>query len=222
MTDIVKDLVEAGKPVGGFITQDGDEIVGINSRRALAQAEKILQRRIARFHMDHGVSIVDPQNTYIGAEVRIGQDSLIEPFCVIEGKVRIGRDCVVGPFSHLRDGAVLKDGSEVGNFVEVKKSVIGSLSKAKHLSYLGDAKIGRKVNIGAGTITANYDGKKKHPTRIGDGALIGSNTTLVAPVSVGKRAVTGAGSVVLKGRDVAPGAVVVGVPARVLNNRGKR
>ena len=219
LTDIVDILVGQDKSVGGFISEDSEEIIGINSRGALAQAEKILQKRIMDFHMDNGVSIVDPENTYIAAEVCIGQDSVIEPFSVIEGKVRIGQNCVVGPFAHLRDGTVLGDGSEVGNFVEVKKSTIGSLSKAKHLSYLGDASVGSKVNIGAGTITANYDGKHKHPTHIGDEASIGSNTTLVAPVSVGKRAVTGAGSVILAGRDVAPGSVVVGVPARVLKSR---
>ncbi len=221
LTDIVDILVEQGKPVGGLITQDDEEILGINSRQALALAEKILQRRIAHFHMDNGVSIVAPENTYIGADVQIGQDTLVEPFTVMEGKVRIGQNCVVGPFAHLRDGTVLEDGAEIGNFVEVKKSSVGSFSKAKHLSYLGDATIGCKVNIGAGTIIANYDGKKKHPTRIGDEASIGSNTTLVAPVSVGKRAVTGAGSVVLRGRNVLPGSVVAGVPAHVLKRRGK-
>lgn len=224
LTDVVAILVEKSEPVGGCVAGDSDEIIGINSRAALAQAEKILQRRIAAQHMENGVTIIDPANTYIGWDVEIGQDSVIEPFTVIEGKVRIGKGCVVGPFAHLRDGTVLEDSSEIGNFVEVKKSSIGSFSKAKHLTYLGDTTLGRKVNIGAGTITANYDGKDKHATWIGDGASIGSNTTLVAPVRVGDRAVTGAGSVITRRQDVPAGAVVVGVPARLLekkNGRGK-
>jgi bifunctional UDP-N-acetylglucosamine pyrophosphorylase/glucosamine-1-phosphate N-acetyltransferase len=130
--------------------------------------------------------------------------------------------CRVGPFSHLRMGTVLDDGAEVGNFVEVKKSAIGRGSKAKHLSYLGDATIGQNVNIGAGTITANYDGKKKHPTVIEDEVSIGSGTTLVAPVKVGEGAVTGAGSVVTKGKDVPPHTTVAGIPARPLRPKKKK
>ncbi len=222
LTDIVESLAKSGAKVGGFRTVDNAEIMGINSRGALAQAERILQKRIAAFHMDNGVGIVDPSNTYIGSDVTIGQDSMIEPFTVIEGCVRIGQGCVVGPFAHLRDGTVLEDGAEIGNFVEVKKSLIGAHSKAKHLSYLGDATLGQKVNIGAGTITANYDGKKKHATHIEDGASIGSNSTLVAPVRIGAGAVTGAGSVILSQRNVPAGAVVVGVPARELSKSQRR
>ncbi len=216
LTDVVAILKKEKACVGAFKVCDPDEIMGINSRVALAQAEKVLQRRIAQRHMENGVSIVDPANTYIGCDVEIERDSVIEPFSVLEGRVRVGKGCTVGPFAHLRDGAVLEDAAEVGNFVEVKKSVIGQGSKAKHLTYLGDATLGRKVNIGAGTITANYDGKNKHATRIDDGAHIGSNTTLVAPVSVGKNAVTGAGCVVTRNHHVPDGAVVAGVPARVL------
>ncbi|MCX6357801.1 MAG: DapH/DapD/GlmU-related protein, partial [Candidatus Aureabacteria bacterium] len=146
-------------------------------------------------------------------------DTIIYPFTVIEGEVSIGTDCRIGPFSHLRGVTTLCDGAEIGNFVEVKSSVIGIGTKAKHLTYLGDAVIGSKANIGAGTITANYDGVAKHRTEIGDGAFIGSGTTLVAPVKVGKHAVTGAGSVVLRGRDVPDGAVVVGIPAKPIRKR---
>ena len=216
LTDVVKVLSEGNQGVETLLIEDADEIMGINSRSDLARAQKALQKRIASRHMENGVTIVDPANTYIDAEVEIGRDTVIYPFTVLEGKVVIGCGCAVGPFSHLRMGTVLEDGAEVGNFVEVKKSSIGPGSKAKHLSYLGDATIGSKVNIGAGTITANYDGRDKHPTVIEDGVSIGSGTTLVAPVRVGKGAVTGAGSVVTKGRDVPPHTTVAGVPAREL------
>jgi len=154
--------------------------------------------------------------------VRIGRDTIIYPFTVIEGDVRIGAACRIGPFSHLRGATVLDGAAEVGNFVEVKSSAIGAGAKAKHLSYLGDTTVGKEANIGAGTITANYDGVKKSKTVIGDGAFIGSGTTLVAPVSVGKGAVTGAGSVVLKGRDVPDGGVVAGIPAAPIRRREKK
>jgi bifunctional UDP-N-acetylglucosamine pyrophosphorylase/glucosamine-1-phosphate N-acetyltransferase len=141
----------------------------------------------------------------------IGQDAVILPFSVIEHDVVVGAHCEVGPFAHLRPGTVLDEHAEIGNFVEVKKSRVGPHSKAKHLTYLGDATLGAHVNIGAGTITANYDGTNKHATAIADGASTGSNTVLVAPVKLGKGSKTGAGAVVL--HDVPAGAVVVGVPA---------
>jgi bifunctional UDP-N-acetylglucosamine pyrophosphorylase/glucosamine-1-phosphate N-acetyltransferase len=128
----------------------------------------------------------------------------------------IGRGCEVGPFSHLRTGTRLKDGAQIGNFVETKKTVVGRGTKAKHLTYLGDAVIGEKTNIGCGTITANYDGVNKHRTTIGDRVHVGSGTVFVAPVKIGDDAVTGAGAIVPAGRDVPKGATVVGVPARVL------
>lgn len=222
LTDVVKLLSEANAGVDSLLLEDAGEVMGINSRIDLARAQKVLQNRIALRHMENGVTIVDPANTYIDSEVEIGRDTVIFPFTVIEGKVTIGDGCEVGPFSHLRTGTVLEDGAEVGNFVEVKKTSIGRGSKAKHLSYLGDATIGRKVNIGAGTITANYDGVKKHPTIIEDGVSIGSGTTLVAPVRVGEGAVTGAGSVVTRGRDVPPRATVVGIPARELKRKNEK
>jgi bifunctional UDP-N-acetylglucosamine pyrophosphorylase/glucosamine-1-phosphate N-acetyltransferase len=171
--------------------------------------------------MDQGVTILDPQSTFIDETVVIGQDTIIHPFTMIEGEVSIGRNCVIGPFAHIRTKSTLRDGVEIGNFVEVKASQVGEYTKAKHLSYLGDAVVGQNVNIGAGTITANYDGKKKHVTHIEDGAFIGSGTIMVAPVCIGKEAVTGAGSVVTRGKDVPQGATVVGVPARKFKKNQK-
>ena len=131
-----------------------DEILGINSRLELALAEAVMQRWIQKRHMLNGVTIISPESTYIDEGVAIGQDTIIYPFTVIEGDVKIGRGCRIGPFSHIRTGSVIKDTSEIGNFVEVKKTVIGEGTKAKHLSYLGDTTIGRNANIGAGSITA--------------------------------------------------------------------
>lgn len=220
LTDVVSILVGEGMQVETVQADDAGEVLGINDRDELARTEKILQRKIQKAHMLNGVTIVDPANTYIEAGVSIGRDTIIYPFTVIEGEVRIGADCRIGPFSHIRGVTSVGDGAEVGNFVEVKTSLIGCGTKAKHLSYIGDAEIGKGANIGAGTITANYDGKAKHRTVIGDGAFIGSGTTLVAPVRVGKGAVTGAGSVVLKGRDVPDGSVVVGIPAGEMRKKG--
>jgi bifunctional UDP-N-acetylglucosamine pyrophosphorylase/glucosamine-1-phosphate N-acetyltransferase len=178
-----------------------------------------LRWKILEYHMDHGVTVVDPSTTFIEEDVTIGPDTVVQPFTVIRRGVVIGRHCEVGPFAQLRAGTVLEDGAEIGNFVEVKNSRIGPHSKAKHLSYLGDATLGANVNVGAGTITANYDGVRKNPTVIEDGAHTGSNTVLVAPVKVGKGAKTGAGAVVVRG-EVPPGAVVVGVPARPVGKAG--
>lgn len=214
LTDALRVLMNHQRPVMTHRAADPAEVYGINSRRDLVAATNFLRWRILERHMDNGVTIVDPSTTFIEEDVTIGADTVVLPYTVIEHDVTIGRGCEVGPFSHLRPGAVLDDGAEVGNFVEVKKSRLGPHSKAKHLAYLGDATLGSGVNIGAGTITANYDGKHKHATVIGDGAHIGSNSVLVAPVKLGKNVTTGAGAVVL--RDVADGDTVVGVPARSL------
>lgn len=219
LTDLVGILSGEGKALEAIQVEDADEVMGVNSREDLARLERILQTRIQRAHMLNGVTIIDPANTYIEATVRIGRDTIIYPFTVIEGEVGIGSNCRIGPFSHIRGGTIIDDKAEVGNFVEIKSSAIGSGTKAKHLSYIGDTTIGVETNIGAGTITANYDGVKKHKTVIGDRAFIGSGTTLVAPVKVGSGAVTGAGSVVLKGRDVPDGTVVAGIPAVPLRKK---
>ena len=153
---------------------------------------------------------------FVDRNVTIGRGTRVLPSTMIERDVAIGEGCEVGPFSHVRPGTVLEDGAEIGNFVETKKAHVGRHTKAKHLTYLGDAVIGANTNIGCGTITANYDGKNKHVTVIGDGVHIGSGTVLVAPVRVGKGATTGAGAIVTAGHDVAPGDTVIGVPARSL------
>jgi len=220
LTDAVGILAARGRPVEACRSSDPAEIRGINTRRDLAEAAALLRRRILEGHLAAGVTVVDPSTTYIEEDVTIGADTVILPFTVIRRGVTIGRGCEVGPFSHLRSGTVLEDGAEVGNFVEVKNSRIGRGTKAKHLTYLGDAVLGEKVNIGAGTITANYDGKRKHPTVLEDGVHIGANTTLVAPVRVGKGAETGAGAVVTKG-EVPPGALLVGVPARPIRRSAR-
>lgn len=168
--------------------------------------------------MDEGVTIKDPATTAIDSNVRIGRDTVIWPCTVIQGPARVGRECHIGPFARIRGGVVLENGVCVGNFVEVVRSRVGKRSMIKHLSYIGDARLGQSVNIGAGTITANFDGKKKNSTMIGDNAQIGSGTVLVAPIRVGKRARTGAGAVVTRGKHVPGGQTVVGVPARPIKN----
>lgn len=180
--------------------------------------------------------IIDPKTTYIDNGVKIGSGTVIYPFTQIFGKTVIGKncriissvleDCVIGdnvsigPFSHIRAGSVIEAGAEIGNFAEIVRSKIGKGSKVKHFSYLGDTLIGEKVNIGAGTITANFDGVKKLKTQIGDNSFIGVDTSFVAPVKVGRRVRTGAGAVVIK--NLPDDSTAVGVPARVIKIKGKR
>jgi bifunctional UDP-N-acetylglucosamine pyrophosphorylase/glucosamine-1-phosphate N-acetyltransferase len=203
--------------------------------------------------MLEGVSIVDPDSTYIETDVKIGQDTVILPNTFLQGDSVVGSKCLIGPdtrifnskigdsceieysvieeskvenevdigpFSHLRKGAHLGRGVHVGNFGEIKDSYLGEGSKVGHFSYIGNAQIGKDVNIGAGTITCNYDGEKKHQTTIKDGVFIGSDSMLVAPLEIGENSVTGAGSVVTK--DVPPDTTVVGVPARQISKRKKK
>ena len=195
---------------------DIDEALGINSRQELAKANSIMQKRINEELMQKGITIVDPDSTFISYGAKIGQDTTIYPFTVIETDVRIGKRCCIGPFVHLREGTHLEDDIVAGNFLEVVRSKISSGTLLKHLGYIGDSRIGRMVNIGAGTVIANFDGKKKNITVIKDKAFIGCDTVLVAPVKIGKCARTGAGTVVTKNKNVADGQTVVGVPARPL------
>jgi len=231
LTDILEILKNKGHKVEIFLTQARDDIYGINNREQQAEAEKIMRRRKNKELMMAGVTIIDPETTFIDYEVRIGMDTIIYPFTIIEGQSTIGESCLIGPSSHINDsfvgdhvkiensrvkeahigdecnigpfaylrpGAVLHRGVKVGDFVEIKKSVIGTGSKVPHLSYVGDAEVGSNVNVGAGTITCNYDGKNKWPTILEDGVFIGSNTNLVAPVRIGKNAITGAGSTITR------------------------
>lgn len=223
LTGVVHQAVAQGGRVIPYVTPWNEEILSVTTRRDVQRILPIIMGRYMKYLAEEcGVTIVAPENTYIEPGALIGHDTIILPFTVIERDVKIGVHCRVGPFSHLRRGTVLEEGAEVGNFTETKKTLLGEGSKAKHLSYLGDAEIGKKVNIGAGTICANYDGKRKHKTRIGDGTQVGSGTIFVAPVKTGKNAVTGAGAVVPAGRDVQDGETVAGVPARPLRKKGKK
>jgi bifunctional UDP-N-acetylglucosamine pyrophosphorylase/glucosamine-1-phosphate N-acetyltransferase len=170
--------------------------------------------------MDSGVTIRDPKTTWIAADAVIGADTEILPNTVIEGPVKIGKRCHVGPFARIRPGVALGDDVTVGNFVELVRSSVGSKTLIKHLTYLGDAEVGSGVNVGCGTITANFDGTLKHKTVIESGASTGSGTVFVAPVKMGKNSKTGAGAVVTRGSNIPAGATVAGVPAKVLK-KGK-
>jgi len=214
LTDAYRLLREAGQRIELRPLDDAEEAAGFNTPQDLLDCRQRMRRRILARHQANGVEIEDPASAFIDHDVRIGPRTRILPFTVIRAGVTIGAGCEVGPFTQLRAGTVLEDGAEVGNFVEVKASRLGPHVKAKHLTYLGDATVGAGTNVGAGTITANYDGKAKHPTTIGAGAFIGSGTVLIAPVEVGDGAVTGAGAIVTRNTKVPAGATVVGMPAR--------
>jgi bifunctional UDP-N-acetylglucosamine pyrophosphorylase/glucosamine-1-phosphate N-acetyltransferase len=247
LTDILKIFIADGHKVEVLKTEAATDIYGINDRVQMAQAESILRQRKNIQLMKSGVTIIDPNTTFIDTNVEIGNDTVILPFTMIEGntvigssceigpstritdssigqdvhiessrvnQAEIGDHCSIGPFAYLRPGAVLHNDVKVGDFVEVKKSVIVANSKVPHLSYVGDATVGQHVNIGAGTITCNYDGRNKYETVLADGVFIGSNTNLVAPVNIGENSMTGAGSTITK--DVPPHSVVAGVPAKFI------
>lgn len=247
LTDTVSYFVNAGKRVRPVSAADRHQVLGINDRVELAVARRELNARLCAQLMRDGVTIVDPDTTYLEPELEIGRDTVIYPNTTIARLSRLGERCVigpnarlsnvklgervtiresvvvdsevgsdvnVGPFAHLRGETNVAERSHVGNFVEIKKSSLASRVKVSHLTYLGDATIGEGTNVGAGTITCNFDGKEKNETIIGRDVSIGSNTSLVAPVTVGDGALTGAGSVVTK--DVRSGERVAGNPARPL------
>jgi len=247
LTDAVGYFTATKRPVRPVLAPHHREVLGINDRVELAQARKEMNARICTRHMRDGVTIVDPETTYLEPELEIGRDTVIYPntsisrlstvgaHCAIGPNTRLshvalgdrvtvresvvidstaGDDCSIGPYAHLRGETRLAERAHVGNFVEIKKSELAAHVKVSHLSYLGDATVGEETNVGAGTITCNYDGVKKNETVIGRNVSIGSNTSLVAPVTLGDDSLTGAGSVVTK--DVAPGERVAGNPARPL------
>lgn len=246
LTDVPALILHDGGRVGIMRYGDAEELLGINTRAELAATSRKMRVETLDRLMTSGVTIVDPDSTYIDDSVEIGTDTIIHPQVIIEGASKIGSNCEifswtrivrselgdecrilnsclivdsklsgknsVGPSAHLRMNTELAPEAVIGNFVEVKKSRLGRKTKSMHLTYLGDATLGDRVNIGAGTVTCNYDGKTKHQTHIEDDVKIGSDTMLVAPVRVGRGAVSGAGSVIIE--DVPPDTLVAGVPAK--------
>lgn len=250
ITDVIKILKDEGYRVDAYKLEDSTEIYGINSRVQLAFCDRLMRNRINRFHMENGVTIINPENTYIEAEVKIGRDSIIYPGVFLKGKTVIGEECVIrentvvedsqignnviiisstieestvgdgcriGPYAHLRPNSHLGKNLRIGNFVEVKNSTVGDNSKAGHLAYIGDADVGKNVNIGCGVVFVNYDGKNKHRTVVEDNAFIGSNANLVAPVVVKEHGYVAAGSTITE--EVEEGTLAI-ARAKQVNKRG--
>ncbi len=253
LTDVISVLNKSGYRTDAVMLADKEEILGVNDRKQLAYADKVLRNRKLDELMSNGVTIRDPQTSFIDSDVIVGQDSVIMPGTFIEGKTQIGRNCIVGPdsfiadseigdnavikysyvdgakigndvkigpFAHIRPETVLKEKVKVGNFSEIKKSTVGKDSKINHLSYIGDAQIGQNVNIGAGTITCNYDGVKKHKTLIGDNVFVGSNVNLVAPVKIGRQVLIAAGSTITQ--DVLPKKLVIARARQIIKVRKRK
>ena len=213
LTDIVELAVREGHRVEAMRIGDAEEALGVNTRKELAQASAVVQCRILERVMDQGVSIVDPSNTYIDADVEVGRDTRIEAGCTIQGdsvlgervhvkpgcmieSSRVGDDVQIGPNAHLRPDCVIGDHCRIGNFVEVKNSVLGAGTKADHLSYIGDADVGLGASFGCGSVVVNYDGVEKHRCQVGDRAFVGCNVNLVAPVVVEADSYVAAGSTI--------------------------
>ncbi|WHH57603.1 bifunctional UDP-N-acetylglucosamine diphosphorylase/glucosamine-1-phosphate N-acetyltransferase GlmU [Petroclostridium sp. X23] len=229
LTDTIEIILQNNSKVGAVKIGDPEELQGINNRFQLSEAERVMQQRILHKHMENGVTIISPLNTYIGADVDIGMDTIVYPGCILEGSTKIGENCVVGPnsrivnsviendaeiqnsvvidssvgenthvgpFAYIRPESTIGKNVKIGDFVEVKKSVIGDYTKVSHLTYIGDADVGQNVNMGCGSVIVNYDGQKKHRTTIGDNAFIGCNANLVSPVTVKNNAYVAAGSTI--------------------------
>lgn len=223
LTDIISWGKTKALKVNAYILENSEEIYGINSRLNLAQAAKMMNHRNLERYMINGVTIVDPDSTWISEDTEIGQDSIVYPFTYIEGKNTIGKSCKIGPCAHFRGNVEVCDNVKVGNFVEVKKAKISSNTNVGHLSYIGDSELGEYVNIGAGTITANYNPltKEKTKTILKDNVKIGSNTVLVAPITVEEGANIGAGTVVTK--DIPAWALgITRSPLKILENWVKK
>lgn len=231
LPDTLQSIMKKGLSVGALKTSANDDILGVNSRSQLAEVAKIMQKRINDKHMDNGVTILSPEQTWIGKHVNIGKDTFIYPSCILEGNTSIGENCIIGPGTHIVDGVVgdfteiesstiyqskigsnthvgpyayirpnsqIGDNVKIGDFVEIKNATIDNGTKVSHLTYIGDADVGKNVNFGCGTVVVNYDGVKKHRTTIKDGAFIGCNTNLISPVVVEEKAYTAAGSTITK------------------------
>lgn len=196
LTDLIKVMKNKDLKVGAMIVEDNTEILGVNDRVQLELLGRILRMRINTMHMLNGVTIEDSDTTYIYEDVKIGRDTVIHPNTTIKSDCVIGEDCEIGPNAYIREKCNLADKVKIGNCVEIKKTTVKYGSKVPHLSYMGDCEIGTGVNIGCGSITCNYDGVNKHKTIIGDDCFIGSNTNLVAPVTLGDNVLVAAGSTI--------------------------
>ena len=229
LPDTLEIILKDGGRVNAMVADSAEEFSGVNSRSQLADAEAVMRKRVNRMHMDNGVTLIDPERTYIDADAVIGMDTVILPGVVIEGKCIIGEDCVigpdsrltnvklgngvkfqystaidssvddnttVGPYAYIRPDCAIGKNVKIGDFVEVKNSNVGDGTKVSHLTYIGDSDVGERINFGCGTVTVNYDGKKKFRTVIGDDVFIGCNTNLVAPVKVGNGSYIAAGSTI--------------------------
>lgn len=221
LTDTIEILRAQNQNVQACCIAQAEEAVGVNSKRDLSAAARLLTDRIIDKHLEQGVNVISPNDTWIAPNVKIGSGTVIYPWTWIESGVTIGADCQIGPFAKIRGGSKVGDESIVGNFVEINRSKLGRHVYAKHLTYLGDAVVSDFVNFGAGAITANFDGKNKHTTRVGKQTLIGSNTVLVAPVNVPERTKTGAGAVVTRKTKMRAGDIVAGVPAKAIKKNNK-
>ena len=196
LTDVIKIMNSKGLKVGAMILEDKTEILGVNDRAQLEMLTRILRIRINQEHMEKGVTIEDTNNTYIYDDVQIGNDTVIHPNTTIKSGVKIGKNCEIGPNAYIREDCIIQDNAKIGSFVEVKKAIIGEGTKVPHLSYMGDCEIGKRTNIGCGTITCNYDGFKKSKTVIGDNSFVGSNVNFIAPVKIGDNTIIAAGSTI--------------------------
>ncbi|UCZ53308.1 bifunctional UDP-N-acetylglucosamine diphosphorylase/glucosamine-1-phosphate N-acetyltransferase GlmU [Bacillus shivajii] len=250
LPDVIEILQKQDEIIAAYLTDDFNETMGVNDRVALSRAEQIMKKRTNEQLMRDGVTIIDPDHTYVSVDAKVGKDTVLYPGTMIKGDVTIGEQCTIGPhseiensmignettvkqsvvhhsevgnrvsigpFSHLRPQTKLGNDVRVGNFVELKKMSMENGSKASHLSYLGDAEIGEGVNVGCGSITVNYDGKNKYLTKIEDGAFIGCNSNLIAPVTVGKEAYVAAGSTIT---DDVPGESLAIARERQTNKDG--